>query len=108
VSRDHVKELGNQRPDKPFFFFKPKASLTIQRGPKPDGNEEAKPKLLIPKGVNVHYEVELALHINRHVHHLAYQKAKAADEAAWEQLWKSCIGGYGIGTAPLSLFRRLV
>jgi 2-keto-4-pentenoate hydratase/2-oxohepta-3-ene-1,7-dioic acid hydratase in catechol pathway len=92
--------LGNQRPDNPFFFFKSKASLVLQRGPKPEGEEVIKPKLLIPKGVNVHYEVELALHIKEHVHHLAYQKAKLADEQAWEQLWKSFIGGYGIGCPP--------
>jgi 2-keto-4-pentenoate hydratase/2-oxohepta-3-ene-1,7-dioic acid hydratase in catechol pathway len=101
--------LGNQRPDKPFFFLKPKASLVLQRGPQPEGKEDTySPKVLIPKGVNVHYEVELALHIRERVHHLAYQKTKVADEQAWEQLWKSFIGGYGIGAPPPSLSSLVV
>ena len=99
MSSDHVAELGNQRPDKPFFFLKPKSSLVFDRGRdlKDRGLEG---KILIPNGVNVHYEVELALHISRRVHHLAYQKTKMANEADWEALWKSCIGGYGIGASP--------
>ncbi|KAK0515598.1 hypothetical protein JMJ35_001632 [Cladonia borealis] len=48
---DHIKELNNVRPKKPFFFLKPSSSiLTPDQGP-----------VLRPKGTNLHYEVELAL-----------------------------------------------
>lgn len=51
----HIKELNNAKPQQPFFFLKPSSSvLRPQQGP-----------LLIPKGVIVHYEVELAFTLNR-------------------------------------------
>jgi len=46
---DHVAELGNTRPSEPFYFLKPAGSL-LQPGA---GG------ILAPKGVNLHYEVEL-------------------------------------------------
>jgi 2-keto-4-pentenoate hydratase/2-oxohepta-3-ene-1,7-dioic acid hydratase in catechol pathway len=46
-----VKELNNQRPKQPFFFLKPPSSILLpNEGP-----------LLRPKGVNMHYEIELGL-----------------------------------------------
>lgn len=48
---DHVKELNNQRPKQPFFFLKPPSAILLpNEGP-----------ILRPKGVNLHFEVELAL-----------------------------------------------
>ncbi|KAK9244109.1 hypothetical protein V1506DRAFT_542471 [Lipomyces tetrasporus] len=48
---DHVLELNNARPSQPFFFLKPPSSMLLPgKGP-----------ILAPKGVNLHYEVELAL-----------------------------------------------
>ncbi|KAK4698181.1 acylpyruvate hydrolase, partial [Lecanoromycetidae sp. Uapishka_2] len=54
---DHIKELNNVRPKKPFFFLKPPSSI-LQPGEGP---------VLRPKGVNLHYEVELALIMGRTV-----------------------------------------
>lgn len=46
----HIKELNNVAPQQPFFFLKPSSSvLRPNQGP-----------VLIPRGVVVHYEVELA------------------------------------------------
>lgn len=46
----HIKELGNAPPKEPFFFLKPAGSLLHPyAGP-----------ILMPKGVDLHYEVELA------------------------------------------------
>ncbi|PGH18159.1 hypothetical protein AJ80_04546 [Polytolypa hystricis UAMH7299] len=48
---DHIAELNNTRPKQPFFFLKPPSSiLTAGTGP-----------VLRPKGVSLHYEVELGL-----------------------------------------------
>ncbi|GAB7343329.1 hypothetical protein MBLNU457_1377t1 [Dothideomycetes sp. NU457] len=48
---DHVKELNNQRPKQPFFFLKPTSSILLpNEGP-----------VLRPQGVNLHFEIELAL-----------------------------------------------
>ncbi|KAI1934662.1 hypothetical protein LOZ66_005822 [Ophidiomyces ophidiicola] len=49
--RDHIAELKNTRPKKPFFFLKPTTSL-LTTG---TGN------VIRPKGVRLHYEVELGL-----------------------------------------------
>jgi len=52
---DHIKELNNQRPNQPFFFLKPPSSILLPgEGP-----------ILQPKGVRVHYEIELGLVIGR-------------------------------------------
>ncbi|KAF2723273.1 hypothetical protein K431DRAFT_264758 [Polychaeton citri CBS 116435] len=48
---DHVKELNNQRPKQPFFFLKPPSAMLLPKeGP-----------ILRPRGVNMHFEVELGL-----------------------------------------------
>ncbi|KAB5580674.1 hypothetical protein GE09DRAFT_1051198 [Coniochaeta sp. 2T2.1] len=63
---DHVTELNNQRPKQPFFFLKPPSSILLPgEGP-----------VIQPKGVNLHYEVELALIIGKQVRDLS-----ANDEA---------------------------
>ena len=51
TSSDHIKELNHVRPKQPFFFLKPPSSI-LPHGAGP---------ILKPKGVNLHYEVELAL-----------------------------------------------
>ena len=48
---DHIKELNNQRPKQPFFFLKPPSSILLpNEGP-----------VLRPRGVSMHYEIELGL-----------------------------------------------
>ena len=50
---EHVKELGNAPPSKPFFFLKPSSALLSQASGLP---------VLIPPGCkNIQHEVELAL-----------------------------------------------
>ncbi|KAI9878255.1 MAG: hypothetical protein M1830_001434 [Pleopsidium flavum] len=75
---DHVKELNNVRPKQPFFFLKPPSSiLPPNSGP-----------VLRPKGVNLHYEVELALIMGKQVRDLDAEDEKGALDA---------IHGYAIG-----------
>ena len=70
-SSDHVKELNNVRPKKPFFFLKPTSSiLPPKSGP-----------VLRPRGVKLHYEVELALIMGRELRDLDERDEKAAIDA---------------------------
>lgn len=51
----HIKELNNTAPLQPFFFLKPSLSVLLpQNGP-----------FLVPRGVVVHHEVELAFVLNK-------------------------------------------
>jgi acylpyruvate hydrolase len=69
--RDHVKELNNQRPKQPFFFLKPPSSILLPgAGP-----------VIRPKGVDLHYEVELALIMGKQVKDLDAADEKRALEA---------------------------
>ncbi|WVQ98178.1 hypothetical protein IAU59_005300 [Kwoniella sp. CBS 9459] len=52
---DHAKELGNAVPKEPFFFLKPTSSF-ISPGEGP---------VEIPKGVDLHHEVELGVVIGK-------------------------------------------
>ncbi|KAA1114698.1 hypothetical protein PGT21_018889 [Puccinia graminis f. sp. tritici] len=61
---DHVKELKNQVPSKPFFFLKPTTSY-ITRGQ----------KIEIPSGINCHHEVELGVIIGTKCRSVTAQKA---------------------------------
>jgi 2-keto-4-pentenoate hydratase/2-oxohepta-3-ene-1,7-dioic acid hydratase in catechol pathway len=66
--RDHVKELNNQRPKQPFFFLKPPSSMLLPGvGP-----------VLRPKGVSMHYEVELGLVMGKTVRDLDPEDTKGA------------------------------
>ncbi|KAF2400480.1 hypothetical protein EJ06DRAFT_530458 [Trichodelitschia bisporula] len=54
---DHIKELNNARPKQPFFFLKPPSSILLPNaGP-----------VLQPRGVIMHYEVELGLVMGKQV-----------------------------------------
>jgi 2-keto-4-pentenoate hydratase/2-oxohepta-3-ene-1,7-dioic acid hydratase in catechol pathway len=65
---DHVTELNNQRPKQPFFFLKPPSSI-LQPGAGP---------VIQPKGVNLHYEVELALIMGKQVKDFDAKDERAA------------------------------
>jgi acylpyruvate hydrolase len=57
---DHIKELNNQRPKQPFFFLKPSSSILLpSEGP-----------ILRPRGVTLHFEVELGIVIGKTVRDL--------------------------------------
>jgi 2-keto-4-pentenoate hydratase/2-oxohepta-3-ene-1,7-dioic acid hydratase in catechol pathway len=67
-NRDHITELNNTRPKQPFFFLKPSSSILLPgHGP-----------VLRPKGVNMHYEVELGLVIGKTVRDLDPEDHKTA------------------------------
>ncbi|KAL9121454.1 MAG: hypothetical protein Q9187_001991 [Circinaria calcarea] len=68
---DHVKELNNARPKQPFFFLKPPSSIL------PPGSGP----VLKPRGVKLHYEVELALIMGRQVRDLDADDEKGAMDA---------------------------
>ncbi|KAL8755259.1 MAG: hypothetical protein Q9199_003776 [Rusavskia elegans] len=75
---DHITELNSARPKRPFFFLKPPSSiLPPASGP-----------VLRPTGVNLHYEVELALIMGKTVRDLAAEDEKGAIDA---------IDGYAVG-----------
>ena len=63
--RDHITELSNSKPKQPFFFLKPPSTI-LPPGAGP---------VVRPKGVDLHYEVELALVIGKRVKDL-----EASDE----------------------------
>ncbi|KAF2253450.1 hypothetical protein BU26DRAFT_515804 [Trematosphaeria pertusa] len=68
---DHVKELNNVRPKQPFFFLKPPSSILLPgAGP-----------VLRPKGVSMHYEVELGLIMGKTVRDLDSEDTKGAMDA---------------------------
>ncbi|KFY19334.1 hypothetical protein V493_08011 [Pseudogymnoascus sp. VKM F-4281 (FW-2241)] len=67
----HAAELNNEQPKQPFFFLKPASSMLLSgAGP-----------VLRPKGVDLHYEVELALLIGRNVQDLSADDTKGALDA---------------------------
>lgn len=71
VFRDHVTELNNVRPKQPFFFLKPSSSILPPRaGP-----------ILRPRGVALHYEVELGVLIKKNVRDLDENDAEAVEDA---------------------------
>lgn len=70
-ARDHIAELNNVRPKQPFFFLKPTSSiLPRSHGP-----------VLRPKGVTLHYEVELAVIIGKQIRNLDPEDEKGAMDA---------------------------
>ncbi|KAL1859278.1 hypothetical protein Plec18170_002394 [Paecilomyces lecythidis] len=68
---DHITELNNSRPKQPFFFLKPPSSILIPgQGP-----------VLRPKGVSLHYEVELGLVMGKTVRDLDPEDHQGALDA---------------------------
>ncbi|KAL7961369.1 hypothetical protein V8C34DRAFT_273512 [Trichoderma compactum] len=68
---DHIAELQNAKPKKPFFFLKPPSSIVLPgEGP-----------CLQPKGVDMHFEVELALIIGSVVKNLHPEDERGALDA---------------------------
>ena len=71
ASRDHITELNNTRPKQPFFFLKPPSSILAPRaGP-----------ILRPRGVTLHYEVELGVLIKKNVRDLDETDEQAVEDA---------------------------
>ncbi|KAI1499167.1 hypothetical protein F5X99DRAFT_390975 [Biscogniauxia marginata] len=68
---DHISELNSARPKQPFFFLKPTSSILLPgAGP-----------VIRPKGVDLHYEAELALIIGKPVRDLQETDEKGAFDA---------------------------
>lgn len=68
---DHVTELNNVRPKQPFFFLKPASSILLPgEGP-----------VIQPRGVDLHYEVELALIMGKQVKDLEASDEQGALDA---------------------------
>ncbi|KHJ32759.1 putative fumarylacetoacetate hydrolase domain-containing protein 1 [Erysiphe necator] len=76
---DHVAELNSSKPKQPFFFLKPPSSILLPgEGP-----------VIRPRGVNLHYEVELALIIGKKVKDLEESNTQCAFDAI--QSYALCI-----------------
>lgn len=70
-SRDHITELNSARPKQPFFFQKPTSSILLPgEGP-----------VIRPRGVDLHYEVELALILGKRLKDFNPEDEKAALDA---------------------------
>lgn len=70
---DHIKELGNTAGKEPFFFLKPPSSI-LEPGAGP---------VLLPRGVNTHFEIELGLVIGAELKDLSKDdRQKALDSVA--------------------------
>lgn len=68
---DHIAELNNTKPKQPFFFLKPTSSIVMPgEGP-----------CLRPKGVDMHYEVELAIVVGKKLRDLPAEDKKGALDA---------------------------
>lgn len=68
---DHIAELSNAKPKQPFFFLKPPSSMLLPgEGP-----------CVRPKGVDMHFEVELALVMGKTVRDLKPDDLTGALEA---------------------------
>lgn len=68
---DHITELNSARPKQPFYFLKPTTSILLPG----DG------PVIRPRGVDLHYEVELALILGKQVKNLDAKDEKAALDA---------------------------
>jgi 2-keto-4-pentenoate hydratase/2-oxohepta-3-ene-1,7-dioic acid hydratase in catechol pathway len=76
IHSDHITELNNTKPKQPFFFLKPPSSILVPgAGP-----------VLRPKGVSMHYEVELGLVMGKTVRDLDPNDEKGALDAIHSEL----------------------
>ncbi|KAF0852671.1 mitochondrial fumarylacetoacetate hydrolase (acylpyruvate hydrolase) [Andalucia godoyi] len=64
--RAHATELGNPVPKEPIFFLKPTTAYL---------SESSDAKIVIPKGAEVHHEVELAVVIGKNGRNIAVSDA---------------------------------
>lgn len=69
--RDHITELNSAKPKQPFFFLKPASSIL------PPGEGP----VVRPRGVDLHFEVELALIMGKRVKDLEANDEKGALDA---------------------------
>ena len=81
--RDHITELNSARPKQPFFFLKPASSIL------PPGTGP----VVRPRGVDLHYEVELALIMGKQVKDLEASDEKGALDAIESTLILYCLLG---------------
>jgi acylpyruvate hydrolase len=68
---EHIAELNSAKPNQPFFFLKPTSSIVLP-------GEGA---VLRPKGIEMHYEVELALIIGKLTRDLQASDVQGAMDA---------------------------
>ncbi|KAH6645831.1 hypothetical protein BKA67DRAFT_582476 [Truncatella angustata] len=68
---DHITELNSARPKQPFFFLKPTSSILLP----------GEGSIIRPRGVDMHYEVELALIMGKTVRDLKENDTKGALDA---------------------------
>jgi len=68
---DHISELNNAKPKQPFFFIKPASSI-LPPGAGP---------VIRPRGVDLHYEVELALILGKRLRDLEATDVEGALDA---------------------------
>jgi hypothetical protein len=96
---DHIAELGNQRPSKPFFFLKPSSSIVapVSYNKESDKVDTGILPMLIPAGVNVHYEVELAVIMAHPWGAPRPQNPNIKANGEGEEPWEDAIQGYAIG-----------
>lgn len=95
TNRDHIKELGNQRPSKPFFFLKPPSTILPPLETTKDAPYQLSGPVLVPQGINCHYEVELALIVGKTLSNFRYIRKQSPESA--EKYWMDKIEGYAIG-----------
>ena len=70
---DHIAELNNTRPKNPFFFLKPTSAILAP--PHKDT------PILIPRNVNVHYEIELGIVIGKPAHNVRIPSSLQDEDA---------------------------
>lgn len=75
---DHIKELNNQRPKNPFFFLKPTTSILAP--------PHHSTPIHVPKGVKVHYEIELGLIIGKPAHNVRIPSSLPDEDAIVQAL----------------------
>jgi len=79
---DHIRELNSAKPKQPFFFLKPPSSILLPNsGP-----------VQRPRGVIMHYEVELGLIMGKtlrdHDPEDVEGAVKAIDGTLWHWKWR--------------------
>ncbi|RSL39641.1 hypothetical protein CEP53_013910 [Fusarium sp. AF-6] len=68
---EHITELNNTKPKQPFFFLKPTSSIVLP----------GEGSVLRPDGIDMHYEVELALIIGKVIRDLKATDTQGALDA---------------------------